>query len=189
MSLGRIISVQNWASMWRNAPISPASMIALAPKRQRMVAIVKGLEEHETGLVGDLRHLCRLVRIGRHGLFAEHMLAGLQYPDRPLGVQTVGQRIVDGVDLGIGQQRFVRVVDMRDAVLACKCGSPVTISRGDGDDLDVGLRARRADERLRRDASRAEDADADDRVRFVHFSFEARQPAPPVEYLSLLPVC
>ncbi len=42
--------------------------------------------------------------------FAQHMLAGLGGLDGQRHVQLIGQRIVDGIDVGIGEQLFVRAV-------------------------------------------------------------------------------
>ena len=53
---------------------------------------------------------------GIHGqrLFAKHMLARFGCLDGPRHVQMIGQRIINDVDLGIGQQLFVRTVGAPD---------------------------------------------------------------------------
>ena len=69
-------------------------------------------------------------------LLAQDVLAGLGGRDRPLRVEVVGQRDVDRVDLGIGEQRLVGGVGARDAQLGCatlRAGPGV--ARGDGHDL------------------------------------------------------
>ena len=52
-------------------------------------------------------------------LFAEHMLAGLGGLHGQRHVQLIGQRIVDGVDVGIGEQFFIRAVS-RGECRACR---------------------------------------------------------------------
>ena len=51
----------------------------------------------------------------RQRLLAQDVLARLGRRDRPLGVEVVRQRDVDGVDVGVGEQRLVRAVGARDA--------------------------------------------------------------------------
>ena len=51
----------------------------------------------------------------RDRLLAQHVLAVLGRLDRPGHVQVVRQRVVDGVDVGVGEQLFVRSVGLRDA--------------------------------------------------------------------------
>lgn len=43
------------------------------------------------------------------------MLAGLRGFDRPLAVQRVGQRDVDDVDVGVGEERFIAAVGLGNA--------------------------------------------------------------------------
>ena len=49
------------------------------------------------------------------GLFAEDVLAGLRGFDGPGDVQVVGERIVDGVDVGVGEECFVGAVSLGNA--------------------------------------------------------------------------
>ena len=46
-------------------------------------------------------------------LLAQDVLAGPGGPDRPLGVEVVRQRDVDGVDLGVGEECLVGAVRTR----------------------------------------------------------------------------
>jgi hypothetical protein len=50
-------------------------------------------------------------------------------------VQMIRQRIVDGVDLGVGEERFVRAVRARDAELGGRFLRLVDRTRADRDDL------------------------------------------------------
>ena len=66
-------------------------------------------------------------------LLAQHVLAGLEGPDRPLGVEVVRQRDVDDVDLGRGEERLVRAERPGDPVLRCESRGPTGIAAGDCD--------------------------------------------------------
>ena len=56
-----------------------------------------------------------LFRVERDRLLAQHVLARLERADRPRHMQLVGQRIVDRLDLGVGQQVFVGSIGAGDA--------------------------------------------------------------------------
>ena len=86
------------------------------PGEQRMVAIVEGLDEHTTRPLGGPGHRFCLGDARRERLLAEHVLARLERADGPLGVERVRQGIVDGLDLGIREERLVRFVDARNRV-------------------------------------------------------------------------
>ncbi len=128
---------------------------------ERVVAVVERLHHHEPGAVGDRGHLFGLGGVVGEGLLAEHVLARLERGDRPLRVQTVGQRVVDGVDVGIGEQVGVGVEDARDAVLGGVGVGAAAVTRGDRDHLGILRVAGGLDDRGGRDARGAEDSDAD----------------------------
>src|SRR3954467_9231690 len=67
-------------------------------------------------------------------LLAEHMLPRLDRLDRPGDVQVVGQRVVDRVDLGIGQQRFIGIMSLWDAQTRRRGPRPLPAARGDRND-------------------------------------------------------
>ena len=75
--------------------------------RQRVVAIVHGLHHDQAGGRGGLRDLRRLAGVGRERLLAQHVLPGLDRPQRPRPVQRVRQRVVNGVDVRGGQHLLV----------------------------------------------------------------------------------
>ena len=82
----------------------------------RMVAIHEGF--HDLQLRKAARRVDQLLPFGGRQadrLFAQHVLAGLERRDRPGHVQVIGQRVVDRVDVRIGQQFFVRAVGLGDA--------------------------------------------------------------------------
>jgi hypothetical protein len=72
------------------------------------------------------------------------VLARLERADRPLDVQRVGQRDVDGVDLVVGEERLVAAVRPLDAVLARVGLRPVLVAARDRDDPDPVARAGQA---------------------------------------------
>ena len=85
--------------------------------REGVVAVVERLHHHEPGAVGDRSHPFGFGGVAREGLLAQHVLPGLERGDRPLGVQPVGERVVDGVDVGIGEEGGVGVEHPGDPVL------------------------------------------------------------------------
>ena len=130
------------------------------PRRQRMVSPVKRFAEQLAGALGRLGHARGLRGVGGQRLLAEHVLACLERTDRPCAVQAVRQRIVDGVDLGIGEQRLVGRVRAWEAVLGRELLGSRAVARGDRRNDDVRDVARRANQRHRRDPRGSENADA-----------------------------
>ncbi len=70
----------------------------------------------------------------RHGqaqrLLAQDMLARLRGFDRPGNVQLIRKRIVDGINLRIGQQLFVGSIGLGDAERARRLLGPAQVARG-----------------------------------------------------------
>jgi hypothetical protein len=73
----------------------------------RVVAPHEGLGQHAAFALGDVEDAIDVLGVAGERLLAQHVLAGLERAERPLHVQRVGQRVVDRVDVGIGQQRLV----------------------------------------------------------------------------------
>ena len=73
-----------------------------------------------------------LVQGQRQRLLAEHVLAGLGGPHRPLGVQVVRQRNVDRVDVRVGEQRLVAGDAARNPPLRRGRRRLVGVAAGDG---------------------------------------------------------
>ena len=92
----------------------------LDAQSKRMVAIVKGLHHHPIRCGGQFGDLAGLGGIGGERLFAQHVLAGLERGPSPPAVQAVGQRVVDSVQIRVGDQRLVTVVHPSDVVLGGK---------------------------------------------------------------------
>ena len=95
-------------------------------------------EGFEHDAVGRTLAQCHgIFRIERDGLFAQHVLAGLGGGDGHGHVQMIGQGIVDGVDIGIGEEFLVGTIGLGDAEGAGGLGL-AQIARGDGDDFGMG---------------------------------------------------
>ena len=100
---------------------------------RRVLAVHERLHQQDARLPAGVDHPLRLGRGHRERLLAQDVLAGPGRRDRPLGVEVVRQRDVDGVDVRVGQQRLVRAVRARDPELA---GDPAGAARLAGRDAE-----------------------------------------------------
>jgi hypothetical protein len=105
-------------------------------QRQRVVAIVEGLHQRPPRRPRGVGHSPGLVGVGRHRLFAQHRLAGLQGADGPFGVQAVGQGIVDGLDIRVVEQGLIVPVRSRHVMGPGEGRAPRRVARGHGQHLD-----------------------------------------------------
>ena len=142
--------------MRRSAPSCGRDNL-LHPRRQGVVPPVERLHHHAPRARRHLRHLPRLRLVGRERLLAEHVLAGLERPDRPLGVEAVGQGVVHGRDGLVREERLVARRHARDAVLRRERLRPPPIPRRHARDLDLVHALRRPNQRHRRDPRRPQD--------------------------------
>ena len=95
-------------------------------------------ERLEHGDAVGLRRRLDQVEFGERGherLFAQDVLPGFGGLHRPLAVQGVGQRDVDGVDVRVGEQRLVAAVRCGDVPLLGVSLCLVQIAAGNGDQL------------------------------------------------------
>jgi len=118
-----------------------------------------GLEEHDMAQPRRVEHGLRLPESQCEWLFAQHVLAALGRLDRPLGMQAVGQRQIDGLDVGIGQQLRAAAVVAVDAVGLRKVRGSIRVAAGHRDAANQRARRHIARE-LSGDVGAAEDADA-----------------------------
>jgi hypothetical protein len=70
----------------------------------------KPLGEDEAGGISTVEGFLDLIGMSRERLLDQHVLAGVERRERPLHVQPVGKRDVNGLDVGIGQQPLVAPV-------------------------------------------------------------------------------
>ncbi len=83
----------------------------------RMVAVMEGLHGDEARAAGHLRHGFGLLGIRGKGLLAQNMFAAFECRDGPAPVQPVWQRVIDGVDLRIGDQSLIALIHTGYTVL------------------------------------------------------------------------
>ncbi len=103
-----------------------------------MVQIHEGLKDGHTIRLGRGLDAIQFIQGQRQGLFAEHVLARFGGPDRPFGVEVVGQRVVDDVDAGIGQQFFIAAVGLGNIPLGRIGLGALQIPAGDGGQFAPG---------------------------------------------------
>ena len=130
---------------------------------QRMVAVVEGLEDDQAPVGGGgrgLGHGDGLGRVGGEGLLAQDVLSGGQRSQRPRRVEAVRERDVDGVDVGVADDRLVGVGDPGDPVPGGEGDGPGPIAGRHHLDDHLRVRGRRSDEGGRGDPRRAQDAES-----------------------------
>ena len=93
---GREPPKQNCARITRSSP-TPGDQLA-QPRGLRRVAPHERLHQHAVRALGGVEGALGVRGMARQRLLAQHVLAGLQRPDRPLDVHRVRQRDVDRVD-------------------------------------------------------------------------------------------
>ena len=99
------------ASMWRSGAEHAGVDDRPHARRQRVVALVERLDQDAGRCARPPPPSCRASSaLEASGFSQSTCLPASQRPDGPLGVQAVRQRIVDGVDLRIGEQRVVAIV-------------------------------------------------------------------------------
>ena len=124
-----------------------------------MVAVVECLHHDPVRLCCQLGDLTGFGGIGGERLFAQHVFTGGQCGPGPSAVQTVRQRVVDRVQVRVGDQFVVVVVYPGDVVFGGKGPTTRHIAGRHRGHHDFGVFLRGVDERQRGDARRTENAD------------------------------
>ena len=88
------------------------------PERLRMMAPHETFHQVQPLALRDVECALRLRLVGCQRLLAQDVLARLERPDRPLDVLPVGQRDVDGLDVGVLEEPVVAAVGALDPVLS-----------------------------------------------------------------------
>ena len=128
--------------------------------RERVVAVVERLHDDETRARRDRGNRFGFLRVRGERLLAQHVLARLERGDRPLRVQPVGQRVVDRVDVRIGDA--ASAYDSCTFAMPCFDANASARARSraaTADHLGFVDVARGFDHGRGRDARRAEDSD------------------------------
>ncbi len=112
----------------------------------------------ETARVARPDELLHIRRRERHGLLAQNVLARLEALQRPRHMQVVGKRVVDHLDLVVGQELLVRAVGSGDAQAGGRLPGAPRIARADGDHLGRLAREHGRDDLDQADVGRAQDA-------------------------------
>ena len=100
-----------------------------------MKAVHEGFHHFELAM--SRGHAGQLLGLGdreRNRLLAKHVLPGLERTDRPLHVEMVRQRIVDRVDVRVGEQILIRAVGLLDAQFCGDRLRPRHVARSNGRD-------------------------------------------------------
>ena len=95
------------------------------------------------------------------GLLAKNMLAGFRSLDGQGNVELIGQRIVNGVDLGVGEEFLVGAVGTGDAKRGCCFLSLHEIAGSDANDAGVLAPLHGGNDFLETDIGGAEDSPAE----------------------------
>lgn len=120
-----------------------------------MKAVVEGFQKNgtlgittttttiELGLINKKRgaeKFLGFLGIGNRWLLQENVLACLEGLQGPFTVQTVWERDVYAVNIGVVEERLVICLDVRDAVFSGIGGRFGMVARSDSLDDDVGMR-------------------------------------------------
>jgi hypothetical protein len=108
------------------------------PLHDGVVEVVEAVGDHDAGPVSGVAYLDCFVGVGRERFLRQHVFAGLHGGEVPRSVQCVGQRVVDGLDLGVGQQVRVRRRDAPDAVDGGEGRGPLGVAGRDRDQAGTG---------------------------------------------------
>ena len=131
----------------------------------RVVAVHEGLLEGDPGVRTRLDHVPGLLGGHRQRLLAQDVLPRLGRVIRPLGVEIVRERDVDGIHIVRGEELLVRPIGVRDPEFIGRLPRPVPRPRGDRNDLAVRGRLDRRGHRLHTDVRRREDSPSQHRHR------------------------
>ena len=126
-----------------------------------MEAVHKGFHELEIAGISGIGHGNRIGGRRRQGLLAEHMLAGAQGAQRPLGMHGIGQGNINGVDVRIVQQRVIAAVAVGDVVAGGIAKCALCLEAGNTRQFGIGEADNGRHKRRPPNIGRAEDAPTD----------------------------
>jgi len=129
--------------------------------RLGMEAVHEGLRQQDVVPGESIDHGLRFRCVAGQGLLAQRRFACLGAPDAPGGVLAVGQGVVNGVDVGVGEQLLIGAVGGGNVRLAGKSPGPLQIAAGHRRHDAVARLVDGRDHAVPADVGRAEDAPAD----------------------------
>jgi len=135
-----------------------------------VVAVVEGVHQYQPGVAGGVRHLTGLGGVAGQGLFAQHVLARGERFQGPLVVHGDGERVVDGVDVGVVDHGLVAVLHGVDALVRGEGLGACAVTSGDRPDGGTRFVDHGVQERAGCDASGTKDAKSN---RWWHGAFRA----------------
>ena len=144
----------------RTSPTAPARTSSSVALEQGMEAVHERFHQDDLRLLGRGEHRPDLGFAQGERFLAEDVLPRPGGPDRPLGVEVVGQGDVDGVDPGVFDELGVTRESAPDAVAARPVPGALRIAGGDPGRLGVPRLADGRDEGPLGDPGAAENAPA-----------------------------
>ncbi len=130
------------------------------PLGHGVIAVVEGLHHDQPRTLGFGRHHFGLGCVGGERLLAEHVFACGDGFAGPLGVQSVREGVVDGVDSRVVDHRLVGGGHAWHPVLGREGFGSGPVPGGHDHHLGLGVTAGRADDSVGGDAGRPENADS-----------------------------
>src|SRR5690348_16240821 len=103
-----------------------------------MKAIHEGFHQKYAALARHLHHLLALLARDRHWLLAQDVFASLQCPNSPCTMQAVWKRDVDRLNLGVRDDRFIRVIYTYIGGESIEIGGMATITTTDRNQFTIG---------------------------------------------------
>ena len=116
MLAGSSLKYENQLSTAARRPIRPEATSSRTATQDGWRRYMNASMRSDALAPADLDHPLGVGRGQGQRLLAQDVLAGPRRGDRPLGVEVVRERDVDGVDLRVGEERLVGAVDARDPV-------------------------------------------------------------------------
>ena len=116
--LAGVVVVVREPAVDAHQPPDPARGDQLAGRDPaRVQPVHERLHEPDAFGLADGDHVGRLIGVHRERLLAQHVLPRTGRGLRPLGMEVVRERDVDGVDVGVGEEFLVRAIGPRDVEL------------------------------------------------------------------------
>jgi hypothetical protein len=137
------------------------------PRGLRVAAVHEGFHEEDAVLARGLGHDHGFGVVQRERLFAKDVLAGPRRLDAPLGMRGVRRADVDGVDLGVGEERLIAAIRALESEFLRKFIRGFPSAAADGDQRSRAGFGQPFGESVG-DTARSDDAPTDARCLIAH---------------------